>query len=131
MVVDEVLIMDLVVLIALIKLEPFVHVEDLCYFDRVLKLLRFDLDYNRPKGRGLKLLKALAVEASLQRDMLMSSTCNCVGYGTSSEDGLNPRDVAVAIGAPVGLEEGLIVAVLNLHVQCACALAGAVVSRWS
>lgn len=38
-VVDEVLVVDLVVLVALIEFEPFVHIEDLCYFHRVLQLL--------------------------------------------------------------------------------------------
>lgn len=51
-VVDEVLIVDLIVLITLIKLEPFVHVKDLGYFHRVLKLLLLNLENQRPERRG-------------------------------------------------------------------------------
>lgn len=59
----------------------------------------------------------------------MSTNYNCVSHGACGEDSLGAGDITVAFGATVGFEEGLIVAILNLHMECASTLTGAVVFR--
>jgi len=129
MIVNQVLVVNLVVLVALVELETFINEEHISHLYRGFQFLWLYLDDQRSEGSWLQLGQTLAVNTRLRSSLSgISHGCIVKIWSARCEHTLNSRKLSVAFSPSKQAFStvSMIDAVHLLHLHVACRLTSAV-----